>query len=86
MNHEYITTRDALTRAIGRLSGHTILGVDTEAAGYHRYHDRISLVQISSADENVLIDPLEIEDLSALSTLFSDENIEKIFHDADFHE
>lgn len=84
MNHEYITTREALTRAIARLSEHTILGVDTEAAGYHRYHDRISLVQISSVDENVLIDPLEISDLSALATLFGDPAIEKIFHDADF--
>lgn len=84
MNHEYITTREALTAAIARLSAHTILGVDTEAAGYHRYHDRISLVQISSVDENVLIDPLEISDLSALSSLFADPDIEKIFHDADF--
>lgn len=84
MDHEYITTREALTRAIERLSAHAILGVDTEAAGYHRYHDRISLVQISSTDENVLIDPLEIEDLSPLATLFDDSRIQKIFHDADF--
>ena len=37
------------------------LGVATQAAGDHRYHDRISLVQISSPEENVLIDPLELD-------------------------
>lgn len=84
MEHEYITTSEALTRAIERLRGEKILGVDTEAAGYHRYHDRISLVQISSATENVLIDPIEIQDLSPLSELFSNAEVEKIFHDADF--
>lgn len=82
--YEYITTREALTRAVERLSAHTILGVDTEAAGYHRYHDRISLVQLSSVDENVLVDPIELTDLSPLSALFDNPGIVKIFHDADF--
>jgi ribonuclease D len=84
MKHEYITTPDSLAQAIDRLRGAPILGVDTEAAGYHRYHDSISLLQISSRDENLLIDPLAIEDLSSLSELFSDPQAEKIFHDADF--
>lgn len=84
MKYEYITTPKALKAAIDRLRSAPVLGVDTEAAGYHRYHDRISLVQISSRDENVLIDPIELEDLSALKTLFSDAAIEKVFHDADF--
>ena len=84
MKYEYITSPKALKAAIERLRSAPVLGVDTEAAGYHRYHDRISLVQISSRDENVLIDPLELDDLSALSALFSDDEIEKVFHDADF--
>jgi ribonuclease D len=58
--------------------------VDTEAAGYHRYLDRLSLVQMSSREENFLIDPLAIADLSPLGTLFSNPAIEKIFHDADY--
>ncbi|HUE96099.1 MAG TPA: ribonuclease D [Longimicrobiaceae bacterium] len=84
MNYEYITTPEALFSAIGRLASAPVLGVDTEAAGYHRYHDRISLIQISSRDENVLVDPLALNDLSGLATLFEDASIEKIFHDADF--
>jgi len=84
MNYEYIETRAALDRAVARLAAAPILGVDTEAAGYHRYHDRISLVQISTRDENVLIDPVALADLSALGPLFQNPAVEKIFHDADF--
>lgn len=84
MDYEYITTPSALAGAIQRFTGSPVLGVDTEAAGYHRYHDRISLIQISSDRENVLIDPLEIDDLGGLAALFEDSSVEKIFHDADF--
>jgi ribonuclease D len=84
MEYEYIANDGALRAALRRLEAHPILGVDTEAAGYHRYHDRISLVQISSRDENLLVDPIAIEDLAPLRPLFRDQAVEKIFHDADF--
>src|SRR5690606_39055858 len=71
MEHEYITTRDGLARAVERLRRSPILGVDTEAAGYHRYHDRISLLQFSTREENFLIDPLEVPDLSLLGEILS---------------
>ncbi len=84
MRYQYIDDSDTLVAAIERIRHSPVLGVDTEAAGYHRFHDRISLLQISSPQENVLIDPLAIEDLSPLRPLFLDGNVEKIFHDADF--
>lgn len=84
MDYQYIDTPDRLAKLVQRLSELPLLGVDTEAAGYHRYLDRLSLVQMSSREENFLIDPLAIEDLSPLNTLFSNPAIEKIFHDADY--
>jgi ribonuclease D len=84
MEYEYVDSQEQLQAVVDRLLGCTILGVDTEAAGYHRYHDRISLVQISSPTENFLIDPIAIDDLSALGALFENPAIQKIFHDADF--
>jgi ribonuclease D len=84
MEHEYIDTPDRLAKVVQRLAVLPLLGVDTEAAGYHRYLDRLSLVQMSSREENFLIDPLAIADLSPLGTLFSNPAIEKIFHDADY--
>lgn len=84
MNYEYIDTPAGVRDAIARLQRFPVIGVDTEAAGYHRYLDRISLIQISSPQENLLIDPLAVQDLSALGAVMSDPKIVKIFHDADY--
>jgi ribonuclease D len=84
MEYEYIDTPQALTAALLRISAEPLIGVDTEAAGYHRFLDRISLIQISSRTEHFLIDPLALEDLSALGPVLTNEGTEKIFHDADY--
>lgn len=84
MDYDYIDTPAGLEDLVSALSGEPLLGVDTEAAGYHRYLDRLSLIQISSRSRNYLIDPLALEDLSPLSTMLEDRRVEKIFHDADF--
>jgi ribonuclease D len=84
MEYEYIDTLEALQALAARLEGEPILGIDTEAAGYHRYLDRMSLVQISTRDDHFLVDPLAVDDLSSLAPLMTDPSVEKIFHDADF--
>ncbi|NIN10425.1 MAG: ribonuclease D [Gemmatimonadales bacterium] len=60
------------------------IGFDTEAASYHRYVDRVYLVQLSSDDETALVDPLAITDLGPLAKLLADRAIEIVFHDADY--
>lgn len=82
--YRYIDTPDALEGAVHRLATQPLLGIDTEAAGYHRYLDRISLVQISSREETVLIDPLALPDLQPLGAIIANAAVEKVFHDADF--
>jgi len=84
MEYEYIDTPGRLREVVDQLRNEPLLGADTEAAGYHRYFDRLSLVQLSSRDRNFLVDPQAVPDLSPLGELFADERIEKIFHDADY--
>jgi ribonuclease D len=84
MDYEYIETPERLRAAVERFRRLPLLGVDTEAAGYHRYFDRISLIQISSREENVLIDPLVLDDLSPLRDVLADPGVETVFHDADY--
>jgi len=60
------------------------VGVDTEAASFHRYRDRIYLVQVSSPTQTALIDPVAIGDLTPIGTLLADSRLEKTFHDADY--
>lgn len=58
--------------------------LDTEAASFHRYYDRIYLLQISTPDETAVIDPLTLSDPGPLGKLLADSNVELVFHDADY--
>ena len=84
MEYQYVDTPGGLRATVQELEREDVIGVDTEAAGYHRYLDRLSLVQVSTATRNYLIDPLAVEDLSPLGDLLADREITKVFHDADY--
>ena len=84
MDYTTIDTPEALRELAQTLRAEPLLGVDTEAAGYHRYFDRLSLLQVSSRTQNWLVDPFAVEDLSPLKDVLEDPSIEKIFHDADY--
>ena len=84
MDYEYIEDPQRLRALVDELRGEPLLGADTEAAGYHRYFDRMSLVQLSTRSANYLIDPFTAGDLAPLGELFHNPAVEKIFHDADY--
>ena len=67
-----------------RLRPEPVLAVDTEAASFHRYLDRIYLLQISSRHETAVVDPLATDGLGPIGELLADPATEIIFHDADY--
>lgn len=81
---EYIATEAELETAVSRLRGASLLAVDTEAAGYHRYHDRICLLQLSTRTETLLVDTLSLDHLEGLDPILADPEVEVVFHDADY--
>jgi len=80
----YVARPDGLAELIAAVRRAPRIAVDTEAASFHRYRDRIYLIQISTADRTALIDPVAIADLSAVGAVLADARIEKTFHDADY--
>jgi ribonuclease D len=80
----YVATVQALAEVAGAMRREPRIGVDTEAASFHRYRDRIYLIQISSRTESALIDPLAVTDLAPFGALLADPAVEKTFHDADY--
>jgi ribonuclease D len=60
------------------------LAGDTEAASFHRYLDRIYLIQVSTRQETAIIDPVAIKDLSSFCAVLADPEREIVFHDADY--
>ena len=75
---------DSFRDLLARIADETIIALDTEAASFHHYHDRVYLVQLSSPTVTAVIDPLVVGDLSPIGTLLADPKVEKIFHDADY--
>lgn len=81
---EYIESQTGLDALGKRLGGAALIAADTEAAGYHRYSDRVCLLQLSTRDETFVIDTLAVTHLDALRELFEREETEVVFHDADY--
>ena len=84
MSYELVDTPAGLSSLLSVTSGAARVAIDTEAASFHRYHDRIYLIQISDDTQTWVVDPLAVGDLAALGELLADNRIEKIFHDADY--
>ena len=60
------------------------LAVDTESNSLHAYREQVCLVQFTTPRKDYVVDPLALDDLSSLGPIFSNPNIEKIFHAAEY--
>ena len=60
------------------------LAVDTEGASFHRFVDRVYLIQVSTRERDAVIDPLTIAAPTGLGALLEDPRVEIVFHDADY--
>jgi len=82
--HRYVRTSAELVNLMRRVSHEPLVAVDTEAASFHRFVDRIYLIQLSVRRETAIIDPLTVEDVSSLGAVLADPAVEVVFHDADY--
>lgn len=80
----YIDTPWAADQCLAALAGAGAVALDTEGASFHRFVDRIYLLQLSTRSQSAIIDPLAAGPLTALGTILEDPAIEIVFHDADY--
>ncbi len=80
----YIDTQQAADDFLTDISGIREIAVDTEGASFHRFIDRIYLLQISTRDKSAIIDPLPIGMPNGLGEILENQQVEVIFHDADY--
>jgi ribonuclease D len=80
----YLDTPDAASRFLSAIEGVREIAVDTEGASYHRFVDRIYLLQLSTRHKTAIIDPLAAGELESLGALLQDAKVEVVFHDADY--
>jgi ribonuclease D len=79
-----ITHHNDLHDLVATLSAQPIIGIDTESNSLHAYREQVCLVQFSTAEQDFLVDPLELQDLSPLAPIFSNPDLEIIFHAAEY--
>jgi ribonuclease D len=80
----YIDTQQGADDFLTDISGIREIAIDTEGASFHRFIDRIYLLQISTRERSAIIDPLPIGMPKGLGEILEDKNVEVIFHDADY--
>jgi len=73
-----------LVEVAARLALAPAIGVDTESDSFYSYQEKVCLVQISDLEADYIIDPLAVEDMSALAPIMANPDIVKVFHGADY--
>jgi ribonuclease D len=78
-----IDTPTALDDLIHQLQNVSLVAFDTESNSLHAYRERVCLIQVSTRDEDYILDPLAV-DVQPLEVIFADATIEKVFHAAEY--
>ncbi len=84
MNIHHIADAHAARRLADRLASCDRLALDCEAAGFHRYSDRICLVQLSVPGDTWIVDPLAVDAGDALRPSLEDPGREVVVHGASY--
>ena len=80
----YLDKPQQVDRFLNEISDVKELALDTEGASFHRFLDRIYLLQLSTREHSAIIDPLPIGSPAGLGQLLQDKSVEVVFHDADY--
>lgn len=82
----YLDRPDAAARHFGAIASVRELALDTEGASFHRFIDRVYLLQLSTRDHTAIIDPLKVlaDTLEPLGAMLENPAIEIVLHDADY--
>jgi len=77
-----IENQHDLSKLIDDLEKSAHVAVDTESNSFYAYFNRICLIQVSTEQQDYIIDPFSAGDIEAFGKILSSPDIEKIFHAA----
>jgi ribonuclease D len=77
------STKDFI-KLVKDLNQQARLAVDTESNSLHAYRERVCLIQFSTPEQDYVLDPLALDELGPLASVFSNPQIEKIFHASEY--
>ena len=80
----YVDDGEGLEAVRSTLQATDRIALDCEAAGYHRYSDRLCLIQLSANGQTYLMDPFEVDPAPVLRPALEGSEVEVVMHGADF--
>jgi ribonuclease D len=80
----YLDGKEAVARFVASIANTRAIALDTEGASFHRFIDRIYLLQLSTREASAILDPLTIDVPEGLGALLESRKVEVVFHDADY--
>ena len=80
----YLDGKEVVERFIATIANTRAIALDTEGASFHRFIDRIYLLQLSTREASAILDPLSIGVPEGLGRLLESRSVEVVFHDADY--
>ena len=83
-NYKIIDTEAGLEKAVRTLEKGKAVAVDMEADSMYHFQVKVCLVQMATEKSTFVVDTLQVKNLSPLKPLFSNPDIKKIFHGADY--
>jgi ribonuclease D len=83
-DYQIIDTVTGLEKIARILEREKTIAIDLEADSMFHFKEKVCLIQVASKNRSIVIDPLQIKDLSSLKSLFAGHDIQKIFHGADY--
>src|SRR4026208_849929 len=81
---QYIDKPEQIELFLDDITGVRELALDTEGASFHRFIDRIYLLQIPTRERSAVIDPIPLGTPARLGQVLEDPAVEVVLHDADY--
>lgn len=75
---------DQLKRLADRLRHEPRVALDTESNSMYAYREQVCLVQLSTREQDYIIDPLAVHDMTPLGAVLADPAVEIVFHAAEY--
>lgn len=79
-----IETLSGLKDALINIKEEKRIGFDLEADSMHHFPEKVCLLQVATKNDIFIIDTIKLKELSPLKQIFSNREITKIFHGADY--
>lgn len=84
MTIRLISDADSLGELQEGLTGENRVAVDLEAAGFHRYSDRVCLLQVSTAGQHFVVDTLAVDPSGVLRDPMESPTVTILLHGGDY--